>query len=428
MKKRNCYISAVISLIMCLFSACLLTGCADISKELTSLDIVGGSRDSDGKALAVVGSPHSNEPSFPLNAPSIKDKIYDCCYTYGSVSFITNDANPKVVYQADIPKPEKSGLSENKKNKIAKDFTIQLLKELSCMHAEVSEVDTLKAVSYASKTLSGIKSTDKMIVIMDNGLSTVGYLDFTKGFLYSDTELIVEALEKAEAIPELSDIDILWMYMGQTASPQQELSEVDKHKLEEIWSAILIAGGARNIEFVNDIASDDPNEDLPSVSVVDVQERTIEVETATPIPVRCIIPKPIETIELDSASVSFIGNKAEFVNYEDASDELKKYANLLLEHPDNKVYVIGTTATGSETFCRELSVKRAEKICQVLTSHGVPESQLISLGMGYEDPWHIPDIDDAGRHIEEYACQNRKVLIVDVNSEDATKLSKISSI
>lgn len=55
----------------------------------------------------------------------------------------------------------------------------------------------------------------------------------------------------------------------------------------------------------------------------------------------------------------------------------------------------------------------------------MPESQLIPLGMGYEDPWHIDDVDDSGNQIEKYACQNRKVLIVDVNGEDATKLARI---
>lgn len=96
--------------------SCFMTGCSGT--------------DSDATALAVVGSPHSNEPSFPLNAATIRDRLYNCCYTYGSVSFITNDGNPKVVYQTDIPKPEKSGLSENKKKTIAGNYTSQLLKEL----------------------------------------------------------------------------------------------------------------------------------------------------------------------------------------------------------------------------------------------------------------------------------------------------------
>lgn len=408
MNKRNVFISVILVMTLCISMVCLMTDCSDTGNEEI--------------ALAVVGSPHSNEPSFPLDAASIKDKFYNCCYAYGSVSFITNDGNPKVVYQTDIPKPEKSGLSENKKKTIATNYTSQLLKELSKLNSDVSEVDTLKAITYASKTLSSSSpSADKVLVIMDNGLSTVGYLDFTKGLLYADTKTIVDALNKVEAIPDLTDVNVVWMYLGQTAAPQQELSEVQKHKLEEIWRTILTEGGAKSIEFVNDIASDEPDNNLPSVSVVDVQNRSIDIETSEE-PVEIIIEEPIETIVLDNTSVRFIGDKAEFVDYEEASSVLAQYAQILLEHPNNKVYVIGTTATGSTDFCNELSVNRANAVCQVLISYGVPESQLIPLGMGFEDPWHIDDVDDNDKQIEEYACQNRKVLIVDVNGDDASKL------
>lgn len=405
MKRRNGYIYIIV-LMMCLSIACLMTGCSD-----TGNDVI---------ALAVVGSPHSNAPSFPINAPSIKDKLYNCCYTHGSVSFITNDGNPKVVYQTNIPKPEKSGLSENKKKIIATAYTNQLLKELSDLQSNVPEVDTLKAISYASKTLLGNSSEDKVLVIMDSGLSTVGYLDFTKGLLNADTDAIIEALEKAEAIPDLTDVNVMWMFMGQTAAPQQELSEAQKNKLEDIWTAILTKSGAKSIEFVTDIASDEPSDSLPNVSIVDVQNRTIDVETSE---VEIVIEPPIETIVLDNTSVRFIGDKAEFVDYEEASSVLKKYAEILLAHPNNKVYVIGTTATGSTDFCNILSVNRANAVCEVLIAGGVPESQLIPIGLGYEDPWHIEDVDANGRQIEEYACQNRKVLIVDVNGEDASKLN-----
>lgn len=410
MKRRNVIISVILVLAMCLSMTCFMTGCSETRNEEI--------------ALAVVGSSHSNEPSFPLNTTSIKDKLYNCCYTYGSVSFITCDGNPKVVYQTDIPKPEKAGLSENKKKTIASNYTSQLIRELSSLRSEVSEVDTLKSITYASKTLSSSsESADKILVVMDSGLSTVGYLDFTKDLLYADTDAIVEALVKAEAIPDLTDVNVVWMYLGQTAAPQQELSESQKHKLEEIWRAVLVAGGAKSIEFVNDIASDDPDNALPSVSVVDVQNRTIEIEANKKEPVKMVIEPPIETIMLDNTSVRFIGDKSEFVDYDEASSVLKQYAELLLEHPNNKVYVIGTTATGSTDFCNELSVNRANAVCQVLISYGVPESQIIPIGLGYSDPWHIDDVDEVGKQIEQYACQNRKVLIIDVNGEDATKLN-----
>ncbi len=402
MRKTGCFLMRFcVIAAMCVLVVFFCNGCSETNN--------------DEVALAVVVGPRSNEPDIPLNAVSIKNAIYNSCYTYGSVAFITCDGSPKVVYQTNIPKPDKSGLSENKKRSIADRYTGQLLHELSIIQPTVPEADTLKAVNYASKTLSGSsESADKVLVVMDNGLSTTGYLDFTKDLLYADTQDIVNALKDARAIPDLQGISVVWMYLGQTAAPQEELSEAQKYKLEDVWRAILTEGGADRIEFTDDIASDMPDADYPEVSVVDVQDRSIQVDTE----------EPITTIILDNSSVRFVGDKAEFVNYGEASGVLKQYAELLLQHPDNVVYVIGTTATGAADFCNELSENRANAVKEVLVFHGVPEKQLITIGLGYKDPWHIEDLDENGNQIEKYACQNRKVLIVDVNSVEAAKLNR----
>jgi len=51
------------------------------------------------------------------------------------------------------------------------------------------------------------------------------------------------------------------------------------------------------------------------------------------------------------------------------------------------------------------------------------EEQLICLGLGCSDPWHISDVDENGRQVEEYASKNRKVLLMDVSSEEAKLIS-----
>lgn len=81
-------------------------------------------------------------------------------------------------------------------------------------------------------------------------------MDFTANLLYADTEEILTALNEAEAIPDLKGVHVLWMYLGQTVAPQEELSEAQKHKLEEIWTAILKAGGVERVDFATDVASD----------------------------------------------------------------------------------------------------------------------------------------------------------------------------
>ena len=58
-------------------------------------------------------------------------------------------------------------------------------------------------------------------------------------------------------------------------------------------------------------------------------------------------------------------------------------------------------------------------MANVLISKGISAERIITIGLGYHDPWHIDDLDENGVQIEELACQNRKVLIMDMNSEDA---------
>lgn len=370
-------------------------------------------------ALSIVVGAHANAPEFSLDSQTVKDAIYLSCCTYGNVSFVGTDGAPSVFYQTKIPVPETDGLSKNKKKTIAMGYTTQLLDELSKVTPVVSEVDTLKAIGEAAKTLyTSSEESEKEMLIMDSGLSTCGYLDFTKGLLNDDvdTDSIILALKEAEAIPVLQDIKIVWMYNGQTASPQSELSERQKAKLQEIWKKILFAGGAKEVKFTSDIASDSTNKSYPFVSVVDVEDRSIEVTTET--------KQTLDTVVLDAQSVvKFVPDKATFLDYEAADDKIKEIAGILSAYPNNTVYILGTTASGEKEFCKNLSLARAEAVVASLKSYGVPESQMIPLGLGYEDPWHVADLNSDGRQIEEKACQNRKVMVIDVNSVDADKLN-----
>lgn len=399
MKKR--FLCLIISVIVILSGLC--TGC--------------GNSNSSEIALAVIAGIHSNAPDIPVNSTSLRTFLYDSCYTYGDVSIIMLDGNPKVYYQTKIPRPDIKNLTESKKKSMATNYTAQLLNEIANIKPVASEVDTLKGIEEGAKALSASSNTsDKIMLVADSGISTINYLDYTKGLLNADTEKIVEALQEEEAIPDLHGIRVEWMFIGQTAAPQPELSERQKNKLQEIWSAVLFAGGAKDVNFLSDIATDSTHNDYPDVSIIDVEDRNIDVEEVT-------IEEPIKTIVLDSTRVQFLGDKAIFTNKDEAIANIKESANQLLAHPNNKVYVIGTTASGGKDFCQQLSIDRAKAVVEVLVGYGVSESQLIPMGLGYEDPWHKSDLDSAGKQIEEIASQNRKVLIIDVNGEDADKLN-----
>ena len=100
-------------------------------------------------------------------------------------------------------------------------------------------------------------------------MQTTGYQNFTKGLLAASPEVIVDALNKMDALPDLSNVRIVWI-CGDTIAPQEELSERQKHNLKAIWENILYASGAEYVTFENGYSTNIAYEDVPNVSTVPV--------------------------------------------------------------------------------------------------------------------------------------------------------------
>ena len=355
-------------------------------------------------SVSVVVGAHSNANVISPNAKVIADKVYQCTYTYGTVSLIRADGKPEEFLKATIEEPSTKGLSDRKLKSLAEDKRDQILAAFNTNGmAKYEEVDTLDAIRLAANSLKSAETDEKYLVVADPGLSTTGYLNFCKDDLFhTDTADIVAVLVDEKAIPDLEGVNVLWMYAGQTAEPQERLSEVQKAKLIEIWTAVLEQAGAASYDFSVDSASSTAYTDLPSVSVVPADERVSDIT-------------PLQTVVLDSENVSFVGDQAVFVDEEQAKKAIGNVAQTLLDHPQNSVYVVGCTASaaGKEDFCQTLSAARASAVVELLKNFGVPAEQMKAVGMGSQAPWHVPDLDASGHQIEEYAKQNRCVVILD---------------
>lgn len=242
---------------------------------------------------------HSNANVISPNAKKIADKVYQCTYTYGTVSLIRADGKPEEFLKATIEEPSTKGLSDRKQKSLAEDKRDQILAAFNTNGmAKYEEVDTLDAIRLAANSLKSAETDEKYLVVADPGLSTTGYLNFCKDDLFhTDTADIVEALVDEKAIPDLEGVNVLWMYAGQTAEPQERLSEVQKAKLIEIWTAVLEQAGAASYDFSVDSASSTAYSDLPSVSIVPADERVSDIT-------------PLQTVVLDSENVSFVGDQA----------------------------------------------------------------------------------------------------------------------
>lgn len=138
-------------------------------------------------------------------------------------------------------------------------------------------------------------------------------------------------------------------------------------------------------------------------------------------------PLVFETpFELNQAQVMFKAESAEFVDPEAAEAALKPVAEVILAHPDHPVLLAGTTATdGSQEARVDLSNRRAAAVKKLLVdSFDVPESQLLTVGLGFEaDPFvRGKDRDANGKFVETEGAKNRRVVVMDANAPVAKEL------
>ena len=130
--------------------------------------------------------------------------------------------------------------------------------------------------------------------------------------------------------------------------------------------------------------------------------------------------------ELNDTQVRFVADQAVFIDEEEAKEALAPVAEIILAHPDHPILLAGTTAqAGTQENCEKLSDRRAAAVRDLLVNEfGVPDSQLISVGLGYEkDPFvRGRDRDADGNFVETEGAKNRRVVVLDAESDIARQI------
>ena len=109
-------------------------------------------------------------------------------------------------------------------------------------------------------------------------------------------------------------------------------------------------------------------------------------------------------------------------------DELhRRQAEWSSAAPDRPLKIFSDTGNPalSDKFLADAAkmwAQAAEAVRDELISLGIDPSRMLCLGLAADDPWHIDDTDASNALIESKAKQNRKVMIIDLNSEDARLL------
>lgn len=386
-------------LIICVVLVGTLAGCVGPGKE----GVV------PSNTSLVLGC-HMYFPSISLNSSAIYNPVYEAVYSWGNVSTVIVDGKPEVDCNFEIKDPGKN-IDNAKRKQLAKNNTNRILASISMLKAVDPEIDTLKAIDVSAKALrAGGTENKKTMVIVDSGLSTTGLLNFAEKNLFeASVDDVVNQLKEKHALPDLEGVDVLWIGLGEVSGEQAPLTSNNRYQLEQLWTGVLSASGAKSVVFDSSPLSGVYDDSLPQCSIVPIVEESLDVDSNS-------MPEIIKFDE--NTSVKFVGDKAEFIDVEAAKKDIAPIAKYLTANPEETMYICGMTATVSSdpNTGKGLSLKRAEACKKVLIEMGVSESQLICVGLGQTaNPLRVDDVDESGKQTAN-ASKNRAVFFIQSDS------------
>lgn len=404
-----------------------LTGCGnkDVSKTIETAEPT-------KPAVAYMIARTANSKPTDSSAPMIQDTMVNCAENYGYSFIVRVDGEPELVSaeNLDIDAQFKNASKERLKRDALNRATnlLNIIDEVSAVYPEVDYLEGLRC-SAASLHSMDDSYTSRSIICCGTGLGTTGYMDFQNNLLSAEPEVIVEMLQEREALPDLKDITVYWLGMGQVAAPQEKLNPKQSKNLENIWKAVVEASGGEFVsnEYITVSGELNTSDELPSVSVVEVPAdkpivfepevlEQAETEEETSSENDNAFEEPIA---LGESQVEFIGDKSEYLHPETAVETIRPIAEYLINHETVPLLLIGATAgdnTNESTL--QLSADRAEAVKRTLVELGVDESRIDTIGMGSDDPWHIKDAGYDGP----VASSNRKVVLIDARTDLAQEL------
>lgn len=384
----------------------------------------GGQEETETLAVSLVSGYHGNAQIPNFYSETVQEALNKACKTYGHVTVIVNDGAPYIALDAEIKPPSKDGLSENKKATISAKQVQEINGLISMAKAKTEEANPMEAIHLAARGLRSTETQRKVLIVLDNGLGTVGVMNFVTGNLLQQdakacAEAIVSQLRSSGEVggEELTGVDVIWSGLGDVAGEQMKLTPGERETLKVVWKAILQEMGAQTVTLAEDLPTGIYEEGLPEVSLVEtgkLQNVFLESEA---------FMNGNEPMVLDDAMVSFVPDSAEVLDIEEAKDILRPLAEYLCGNPKEKILLAGTTAAvGNQKDCAAFSEKRAYAIADIFEEMGVAKEQMQITGLGFEHMYHIKDHDENGNLLDVEAQKNRSVLILNLESDMAKSL------
>lgn len=397
MRIRSCFRRAAVSVI-CRALAVVLVGsglCA------CGAEIVGESNE----GTAFVYSARQNQPIIDAwaSSPSLDQEVREAAEGHGVATVHPTDGGSAEARLINLKvRTESSQIARSDQKESAK----RIRQALAESKAKVPEADVLAGISAAANQVRG--KGDPTIIVIDNGLSTVGSLSLPQtGLLQQgvDIDQSVSAMSKLGLLPDLTGIKVRWIGMGLTVPPQEKLDQAALKRLTDLWESVVETAGGRFepvTEAVPPLQDLTGYENLPKVSAVDT----------APVSFTADVEKSSITVSFPDSVLPFVPESTDFLDPAAANVTVSALAQQITDAKAVKVTVTGCTATyGSPEGRKVLSQGRAQAVATLLSEHGVPQEKILVEGLGSDCAGRVPDLGADRQLLEGPARANRVVKV-----------------
>lgn len=375
----------MISLILC--------GCSSTKVDHYNLSIVAGNNSCSLLHDYTLAKPYLNKT-----------------YTQGGqLSIVNSDGNPYVVKSEQIDALKSNTTSTQKKAYLEKHCSDMVEVLNNNVKPKSAEIDLIESLNCASKSFT--TKSNNNIVCFVSGLSTKGLLNMTTlGSLSNlDINKTVSNLKEVHGLPNLQNINNIYLYsVGQVAS-YQKLSTTSIHKEKEFLTKLLVESGMTKdkIHFIDSNPISNKAYKGPEVSKVgqDVDYNAVSMLSNDYTDIKT---------KYCMTGLEFEKNSSKLLNPE----KLNSVASFLSSY-EGAVDIYGTTAfdkTSSDERLQKLGYERGLTVRDALLEKGLDPAKINKVfSLSYKSLYHKDEWDEQGFN-EEIAKVNRTVVIKDSQS------------
>lgn len=348
--------------------------------------------------------------------------------------FVEADSTPDVIVDGTILDYTSKGYSESMMERIGSSVRLDLEEKITNTQPDAPGVDIAKAVELASRTLHSnrVEGRRDVLVIYASGICDTGTFNMVECPLCElDVERSVKDLSDVLNL-NMEGIDVVWYCAADTAGQQGALNDGERETLTELYRGLFTAAHAESVTF---------REDLPPAGSYDFSQKVAVMRTEGDVSVlSAVVVDSVEVtsmndttrvfgeggvIAFDEKQMAFKPDSVELSNPETALKALDYVIEYMDDREDFDLLIVGTTSSfgdDEEGSCR-FSEERAASVRELLSANGIDQSRLHCVGCGYSvSDLYVPDRNGDGSLNEKLAARNRRVYLMDRNSEAARQV------